>query len=708
VIPVFHYSLTRGGILLLGGSESAAQYGELFEPLDKAARIFLRRDVKSPALNLNLHEPDRTTLRTARQPPTPRTLLGESPGDSKPSTVSIRPKAAIEPDPAPNTAAPQSESGNFQPGLLRRSIAALFPHSKRLARSQSDLFSTREELQSLSEEHQTALEELRSANEELHSVNEEMQSTNEELETSKEELQSLNEELHTVNLRLTEKVEELDEANSDLRNLFESTEIATIFIDRHLIIRSFTPAIATLYNLIPSDAGRPLTDIVSRLDYDSMREDVNRVLETLQPLEKQIARSDGAAHYIMRILPYREPDSTISGALVTFVDVTSIVQAEAALREADLRKDVFLATLSHELRNPLAPIRTAARLLDAPRLASVDLARAQAIISRQVSHMSSLLDDLLDVSRITRGDFVLKKEYVDLQTILDAAVEAAQPAIDAKRHVLNVERPTSPLMLEVDPVRITQVVSNLLTNAAKYTPIGGTIMLGSRVDTLGLAIFVRDNGVGLAPEAWTRIFNMFTRVDSDSARSEGGLGIGLALAKGLVELHGGRIEARSAGLGLGSELTFWLPASLLQHSPVGVEACAPAATVPQSLRVLIADDNRDGAETLGMFLGLSGHDVVLAHTGAEALEVASRYRPDVAVLDIGMPVLNGYEVAKSIRREAWGSNLTLIAVTGWGQEDDKRAAYAAGFDHHLTKPVDPEQLERLMAEANPAGVFPDA
>jgi PAS domain-containing protein len=331
VIPVFHYSLVRGGILLLGGSESAAQHGELFEPLDEAARIFLRRDVKSPALNLTLHEPQRMMPRTSRYPPTPRPLRGENPADAKPvSTGSIRANSASEPDAAANTAGSQDGSGKSQRSLFRRSIAALVPHSKRSARSQSDLFSTREKLQSLGEEHQTALEELRSANEELHSVNEEMQSTNEELETSKEELQSLNEELHTVNLRLSEKVEELDEFNSDLRNLFESTEIATIFLDRHLIIRSFTPAIATLYNLIPSDAGRPLTDIVSRLDYDSMSEDVTRVLDTLQPLEKQIARFDRAAHYIMRILPYREPDSTVSGALVTFVDVTSIVQAEDA------------------------------------------------------------------------------------------------------------------------------------------------------------------------------------------------------------------------------------------------------------------------------------------------------------------------------------------------------------------------------------------
>jgi two-component system, chemotaxis family, CheB/CheR fusion protein len=700
VIPIFHYSLVRGGILLLGGSESVAQHGDMFEPLDKGARIFRRRNTKSQAtpsmLRASLIAPHEI-----RRLATELNANEVSPAERETASTPSAAKPALAGD--FNSTAPADKADGASGGHMRHLFDALFPKDLRLARSQRDLSDTKDELQSLSEEHQTTLEELRSANEELHSVNEELQSTNEELETSKEELQSLNEELHTVNIRLTEKVNELDEANSDLRNLFESTEIATIFLDRNLVIRSFTPAIARLYNLIPSDAGRPLTDIVSRLDYDTMGEDVARVLETLQPMERQIASADHAAHYIMRLLPYREPDSTVSGALVTFVDVTSIVQAEAALREADLRKDVFLATLSHELRNPLAPIRTAARLLDAPRIAPTDLARVQAIISRQVTHMSSLLDDLLDVSRITRGAFILKKEYVEMQTLLEAAAEAAQPIIDAKRHTLTIERSEAPLVMQVDPVRITQVVSNLLTNAAKYTPIGGTITLGSSLDAEGLTIFVRDNGMGLAPGELTRIFNMFIRVDSDLDRAESGLGIGLALAKGLVELHGGRIEARSPGLGLGSEVSVWLPASLMAGQPDRASSTAAAAGAScRSLRVLIADDNRDGAETLGMYLGLSGHDVMLAHTGAEALEMASRCRPDVAVLDIGMPVLNGYEVARSIRREGWGSNLTLIAVTGWGQESDKRSAHAAGFDHHLTKPVDPEQLERLLIQGKSA------
>jgi two-component system CheB/CheR fusion protein len=691
VVPVFHYSLVRGGILLLGASESVAQHSDLFEPIDKAARIFRKRDVKSPSLHLHFQEPPFLSREILNL----RGSVGaDSKGGSRPpandTTRSPRQDRSVAGNPA-------SSDINH----LRLMFSALFPRAQRLARSQRDLSSTREELQSLSEEHQTALEELRSTNEELHSVNEEMQSTNEELETSKEELQSVNEELHTVNLRLTEKVDELAESNSDLRNLFESTQIATIFLDRHLIIRNFTPAVAMLYNLIPSDAGRPITDIVSRLSYTSIAEDVAKVLQTLQPIERQVTRLDRDAHYIMRILPYREPDSTVSGVLITFVDVTSIMQAEAALREADLRKDVFLATLSHELRNPLAPIRTAARLLDGTHLEAADLERVKGIISRQVTHLSSLLDDLLDVSRITRGAFVLKPESVDVQGLLDEAAEAAQPAIDAKRHTLRIERPDSPMIMQVDPVRITQVVSNLLTNAAKYTPVGGTITLSSSLEREGLVISVEDNGVGLAPEQLIRIFNMFTRVDSNADPTEGGLGIGLALAKGLVELHGGRIEAGSAGLGLGSKLTVRVPMSLMPEAVAESTPSEPAAS-PRGLKVLVADDNRDGAETLALFLGLSGHEVTVAHHGAEALEIAGRLRPDAAVIDIGMPVLNGYEVAKRIRREPWGEGLTLIAVTGWGQEDDKRAARAAGFDHHMTKPVDPEHLDRLLVRRKSA------
>jgi two-component system, chemotaxis family, CheB/CheR fusion protein len=685
IIPVFHYALVAGGTLLLGGSESVAHHADLFETVDKAARIFQRREGRSPELNLRWQHPHLT----------PQLLQG--PPDEHirdvPHSSPFTERHAMSMNRRSAEGGTFSRTQRFEPLL-----GPVVPSAESVAQLQIALRSAVEQLQSLAEEHQTALEELRSANEELHSVNEEMQSTNEELETSKEELQSLNEELHTVNLRLSEKIDELDEANSDLRNLFDSTEIATVFLDRHLVIRSFTTAIATIYNLIPSDQGRPLTDIVSHLRYRGLRADIAFVLSTLEPLERRVERDDDdSVNYIMRILPYREPDSTVSGVLITFVDVSSIVRAEKALVEADIRKDVFLATLSHELRNPLAPIRTAAQLLQSPKLSADQLHYAQAVIARQVAHMSSLLEDLLDVSRITRGSFLLKKEYVDLQVLIDDAVVAVQPGINAKQHTLRVEHLSTPIQLEVDPVRMTQVITNLLTNASKYTPNGGLIYIGARTDANHLAIYVRDNGVGIKAEALLKVFEMFTRVEPEVGRSEGGLGIGLALAKGIVDLHGGRIEAHSAGPKQGSEFVICLPRALIVSTTVSAperdrEAANP--TIPR--RILIADDNRDSAQTMSMLLQLAGHEVHLAHTGTEALEVARRIRPDIGILDIGMPDLTGYEVAERIRHEAWGKDITLVAVTGWGQSADKRRALATGFDHHLTKPVDPEILERLF------------
>ena len=686
IIPVFHYALVPGGILLLGGSESVAQHSGLFETVDKKARIFRRRQGRSPELNLRWQHPRSTSL-------------GPSYDGGHPMSA-VQSLARREASAAGGRAADEAGSA----ARYDRLLGPVTPTPEIVVELQRALAETGAEHQLLAEEHQTALEELRSANEELHSVNEELQSTNEELETSKEELQSVNEELHTVNIRLTEKIEELDQANGDLRNLFESTEIATVFLDRHLVIRSFTPAIATLYNLIPSDQGRPLTDIVSRLEYDSLREDVTFVLAKLEPLERRIVRDDRSVHYVMRILPYREPDSTVTGVLITFIDVTSIVRAEEALVAADVRKDVFLATLSHELRNPLAPIRIAARLLQAPDLDPEELRHAQDIIARQVGHMSSLLDDLLDVSRITRGAFLLKKAYVDLQVLMDEAIEAVQAAIDAKQHTLRVERPAEPILLEVDPVRLTQVITNLLTNAVKYTPSGGVIQMGTRFEAQHLAVFVRDSGIGLSTEAMGRVFDMFTRIEPEANPSEGGLGIGLSLAKGLIELHGGHIEVRSAGRGQGSEFVICLPRSLIvdasTHGPARPNAVAGP---PAPRRILVADDNRDSADTMGMLLQLSGHEVHVAHSGAEALETAKRVRPDVGIFDIGMPDLNGYELAERIRHEAWGAGMTLIAVTGWGQDTDRRRALAAGFDHHLTKPIEPDQLEHLFNGAAPHG-----
>lgn len=407
--------------------------------------------------------------------------------------------------------------------------------------------------------------------------------------------------------------------------------------------------------------------------------------------------------------PIYDAEEVLVGVVLVFRDATAqrtaqrtLVASEAASREADHRKDVFLATLSHELRNPLAPIRNAARLLESATLNSDEMNRSILIISRQVRHMASLLDDLLDVSRITRGVLTLKKEVVGLKGLFEAAVETSRPAIDAKGHSLEVEWPADHLRVAADPVRLTQIVTNLLTNSAKYTDPGGRIVLGFRRDGETMAIYVRDNGIGLAPETITSVFDMFSQVSPGKGNTEGGLGIGLALVRGLAELHGGRVEARSAGLDQGSEFVMYLPHTLADTAPPAAQVeIPPSAPAARPLRVLIADDNRDSAESLGMLLEMSGHEIHLAHDGPQALAMAAEKHPDVALLDIGMPGMDGYEVALNIRRAPWGAQVTLVAITGWGQEDNKRLAWNAGFNHHLTKPMDSAVLDSILAGVTP-------
>jgi PAS domain S-box-containing protein len=370
-------------------------------------------------------------------------------------------------------------------------------------------------------------------------------------------------------------------------------------------------------------------------------------------------------------------------------------RAEAALRETDRRKDEFLATLAHELRNPLAPIRQAALISKAPEASDAQKRWSHDVISRQVHHMSLLLDDLLDISRVTRGTLELRTEMTELAAVIDAAVETARPVIDAKRHRFSVELPAEPVMFAADPLRIAQVLSNLLTNAAKYTDPAGEIKLRAASDAEQITITVADTGVGLSSEAISRVFAMFSQVKSSEDRAEGGLGIGLALAKGLVELHGGMIEARSAGMGQGSEFIVRLPRRTIQESRRSTKPLDSKNKIAKR-RVLIADDNRDAAESLALLLRMAGHDVTVAHNGREALATFNTLLPEVAVLDIGMPELDGYEVARQVRQQSLGRAVMLIAVTGWGQEADKARALAAGFNHHFTKPVEPEQISQLL------------
>ena len=380
------------------------------------------------------------------------------------------------------------------------------------------------------------------------------------------------------------------------------------------------------------------------------------------------------------------------------LDQQQLSRLNHQLREQDRLKDEFIATLSHELRNPLAPIRTAAKIIASPQLAPTQLQRAQTIIERQVTHMALLLDDLLDIARITQGKLRLKKERVALSLVVDAAVEAARPRLDGKNHLLSVRLPTEAISLDADPLRLAQILSNLLINAAKYSNPGSHIELQATQLADALTISVKDDGLGLAPESIGGIFKMFSQIDGVEGRSEGGLGIGLALVKGIAELHGGSVEARSAGLGQGSEFIVRLPVFAHQSSsPHGADPGPVSPASPERRRVLIADDNHDATESLSLLLEMSGHEVRVAHLGQTALSLAQTFRPDVVILDIGMPDLSGYEVARALRREPWALDLQLIALTGWGQDDDRRRAVEAGFDHHLTKPIDPDQLGRLIA-----------
>jgi PAS domain S-box-containing protein len=416
--------------------------------------------------------------------------------------------------------------------------------------------------------------------------------------------------------------------------------------------------------------------------------------------EHRMLGVDGKYHAVLaQGVPIRDAAGKVERWAGINLDISRLKSTERALVEADRRKDEFLATLAHELRNPLAPIRNAVRILESDAADATHRQWGREVIARQVHRMSLLLDDLLDISRITRGRFELKKDYVELKSVIGVAVETARPLIDYRQHELVVSLPEEPVTLEADPLRLSQVVGNLLTNAAKYTDPKGRIELTARVQDGALTIAVRDNGIGLAEEALPNLFTMFSQVDSAIDRAEGGLGIGLALVKGLVTLHGGTVEARSDGLGRGSEFVVRLPHRLLAPS----DASAEAAHVPRrrgnsaDMRVLVVDDNRDAAESLGVLLEFAGYDVSLAFSGYEALQVGARDRPQAAIVDIGMPGMTGHEVAQRMRLEAWGRNVCLLALTGWGQDHDKQAARASGFDHHLTKPVDPVELERLLA-----------
>ncbi|MEW4567045.1 PAS domain S-box protein [Tautonia sp. JC769] len=384
----------------------------------------------------------------------------------------------------------------------------------------------------------------------------------------------------------------------------------------------------------------------------------------------------------------------------SITDIDEPKRLAEALQDADRRKDEFLATLAHELRNPLAPIRHAVALLRRQGPPDPELMAHRDVIDRQIANMARLLDDLLDVSRITRNKLELRRERIDLQAIVRMAVETSRPLIEVGGHALVVDVPPGPIMLDADPTRLSQVIANLLNNAAKYSDSSGTITLSAREGDGGVEVSVRDTGIGIDEEHLGRIFEIFSQVEPALHRSQGGLGIGLALVKGLVHLHGGSVEARSDGVGTGSEFLIHLPVAGPLESPR--PAVAPEEPGDFAFaRLLLVDDHQDAARTLGKLLTLSGLEVQLAYDGASAIERVATFQPEVVVLDIGLPDMDGYEVARRIRKQPGGPARTLIALTGWGQESDRLRSLEAGFDTHLVKPVDPEELIALLHRVSP-------
>ena len=449
--------------------------------------------------------------------------------------------------------------------------------------------------------------------------------------------------------------------------------------------------------------GIHMRDMLGAEVYEGRRPYIERVLkgETVRFESTTPHRAFGYRATDVGYVPHIDRNGVVQGFYVLGFDITERKRTEEALKETDRRKDEFLATLAHELRNPLAPLKNSLHLL---HMISPPDARTRAVhemMERQVNHLVRLVDDLLEMSRISRGALELRPERVELSAIVRNAVETSQPLIERAGHRLDLSLPQRPLWLDGDPVRLAQILSNLLNNAAKYTPAGGRIALHAREHLAEVVVAVEDNGIGIAPEALARIFEMFSRGEHTDEPGDPSLGIGLPLARRLAEMHGGSIEARSQGRGRGAEFLLRLPLAAEQQAAAAAERRDEA--VAEQKRVLVVDDNRDAADSLGMLLDALGVHVNVVHNGPDALAAFAHFAPSLVLLDIGMPEMDGYEVARRIRSLFPESRAEIVALTGWGQEEDRRRASAAGFDHHLTKPADIEDLQRLLA-SDPAAV----
>lgn len=673
-----------------------------------------------------------------------------------------------------------------------------------------------EELQYTKENLQATLEEMETANEELQAANEELVAANEELQSTNEELHSVNEELYTVNAEHQRKIDQLTELTEDMENLFAATDVGTVFLDRTLRVRRFTPRIAELFQLLPQDIGRPIGSFAHSLMIPELIEDLTRVLASEGEYERQVADRTGR-WYLVRVVPYRV-GKLVDGLVMSVVDITTLKETEARLRlmskvfkdvadpviienlqgeiidlnpeaeraygwsrsellgksglilvpeelqsqavrlreecqrneyvrnaemvrrsknghthpalvtlsriatqegappviaiiskditlrkeaeqaarEAVRKRDEFLAMLSHELRNPMSVIQNATQVTTGDDVDEATLKRCHSVILRQVKHMASLLGDLLDVSRVTQGKVELHRQRILLQDTVKEAVEAVDAAVKGRKQQLQVAIDEAPIVILGDKARLRQIHENLLTNASKYTPDGGRISLSVTHDADAAVIRVQDTGRGIPSDRLDSIFELFTQCDAQLDRSDGGMGVGLTLVRALVQLHGGTVVALSDGAELGSTFEVRLPLAGDETADERPGAATEGENVQQCHDILIIEDNADARETLKLMLELDGHQVRVAADGEAGLEAILSNCPHVAFVDIGLPKVDGYAIAKAVRTRCKNPSVRLIALTGYGRAEDRAAIKEAGFDAHLVKPVSREELRRAL------------
>ncbi len=517
--------------------------------------------------------------------------------------------------------------------------------------------------------------------------------------------------------RVAQRTRELADANAELQQQREWLEVtlssigdAVIATDRDGNITLLNKVACNLTGWPLEQAiGKPIERVFNICDEHSRQPTVNPIRSAIErnaivglANHTVLLKRDGTEISIDdSAAPIHDRAGMTLGAVLIFRDVSEKKRAEVALSEADRRKDHFLAILSHELRGPLNPIRAAVGVLRERHIAESEYMKARDIIERQVASLARLLDDLLDVSRITQNKLSLRRRQIAVKQVLLNAVETCRPLMEARAHRMTLELPASDLFVDVDPTRLEQVLCNLLNNASKYTPNGGDLRFALSASNNEAVISVKDSGIGVAPEHLDSIFELFSQIeDSTLDRRAGGLGIGLSVAKNLIEMQGGRIKVLSKGKGQGSEFIVTLPLVETHAEPAAVVERHVAPASDQPLRVMVADDNVDSADSLTLLLQIQGYDVRAAHGGVEALELAEAFKPQVAILDIGMPGMNGYEVARQLRTREWAAGMILVAATGGGQDQDKRLASEAGFDVHMTKPVDLDALQNVLTRAS--------